>query len=140
MELNQESVINQIEEEHKSHYEKVINCTKCYPLLHQQSWQEYVEFWNWIATNYGAIMGTGATEIIFDSIINSNIEEENEDKMRRQVSILFKSIHYNKNYEWTDQDINNAWEELKSRNYFKRSMIIKNREEKNIKRRNHSRS
>ena len=46
MELNQESIINQIKEEHKSHHEKVINCTKCYPLLHQQSWQEYVEFWN----------------------------------------------------------------------------------------------
>ena len=64
-------------------------------------------------------MGTGATEIIFDSIINSNIEEENEDKMRRQVSMLFKSVHYNKNYKWTDQDINNAWEELRTQNYFK---------------------
>src|SRR6266498_3100134 len=140
MELNQESIINQIEEEHKSHQEKVINCTKCYPLLHQQSRQEYVEFWNWIATNHGAIMGTGDTEIIFDSIINSNIEEENEDKIKRQVSMLFKSIHYNKNYEWTDKDINNAWEELKSQNYFRRSMIIENRKEKNIKRRNYSRS
>src|SRR6266498_1139557 len=139
MELNQESVINQIEEEHKSHYEKVINCTKCYPLLHQQSRQEYVEFWNWIATNHGAIMGTGATEIIFDRIINSNIEEENEDKIKRQVSMLFKSIHYNKNYEWTDQDINNAWEELKSQNYFRRAIIIESREEKNIIRRNYSR-
>src|SRR6266496_1718061 len=140
MELNQESIINQIEEEHKSHQEKVINCTKCYPLLHQQSRQEYVEFWNWIATNHGAIMGTGATEIIFDSIINSNIEEENEDKIKRQVSMLFKSIHYNKNYEWIDKDINNAWEELKSQNYFRRSMIIENRKKKNIKRRNYSRS
>src|SRR6266496_1144216 len=83
--------------------------------------------------------GTRTTEIIFDCIINSNIEEENEDKMRKQVSMLFKSIHYNKNYEWTDQDINNIWEELKSRNYFKRSMIIENIEEKNIKRRNYSR-
>ena len=139
MELNQESIINQIEEEHKSHQEKVINCTKCYPLLHQQSRQEYVEFWNWIATNHGAIMGTGATEIIFDRIINSNIEEENEDKIKRQVSMLFKSIHYNKNYEWTDQDINNAWEELKSQNYFRRAIIIESREEKNIIRRNYSR-
>src|SRR6266542_2930427 len=130
MELNQESIINQIKEEHKSHHKKVINCTKCYPLLHQQSRQEYVEFWNWIATNHGAIMGTGATEIIFDSIINSNIEEENEDKIRRQVSMLFKSIHYN---------INNAWEELKSQNYFRRAIIIESREEKNIIRRNYSR-
>ena len=84
-------------------------------------------------------MGTGTTEIIFDSIINSKIEEENEDKMKRQVSMLFKSGHYNKNYEWTDQDINNAWEELKSRNYFKRPVITENRKEKNIKRRNYNR-
>ena len=78
--------------------------------------------------------GAGATEIIFDSI-----EKENEDKMKRQVSMLFKSVYYNKNYEWTDQDINNAWEELKSQNYFKRPMITENREEKNIKRKNYSR-
>src|SRR6266496_6542261 len=138
MDLNQESIINQIEEEHKNHHEKVINCTKCYPLLHQQSRQKYVEFWNWITINHGAIMGTGATEIIFDSIINSNIEEENEDKIKRQVSMLFKSIHYNKNYEWTDQDINNAWEELRTQNYFRRSIKTEKREEKDIKRRNYS--
>ncbi len=33
MELNQVNIINQIEKEHENHHEKVINCTKCYPLF-----------------------------------------------------------------------------------------------------------
>ena len=45
MEKDQEKVISQIEEEHhRNHKEKVINCTKCYPLLHQQSRPEYIAF------------------------------------------------------------------------------------------------
>ena len=118
MEKDQEKVITQIEEEHRNHKEKVINCTKCYPLLHQHSRPEYVAFWNWIATNHRAIMGTGATEIVFDKIMNNKSIRENEKEIKRRVAILFKSIHYDRNYAWTEQDINNAWEGLKSQNYF----------------------
>ena len=140
METNQESIKNRIEEEHKNHQEKVISCIKCYPLLNEKSRQEYVNFWSWI-TNHGAIMGTGATEILFDYIINSDIEEEKEENLRRKVTLLLKSIQYNKNYQWTDNDIDNAWGELKAQNYFRQeSTISENKEKQKSQRRNYSRS
>ena len=80
MEENRRKIINQIEEAHKDHKEKKINCTECYPLLHKKSRPEYVRFWNWIATNHGAIMGTGATEIVFDEIINNKSLRNDERK------------------------------------------------------------
>ena len=68
-------------------------------------------------------MGTGAIEIVFDKIMNNKSIRENEKEIKKRVAILFKSIHYDRKYAWTEQDINNAWEGLKSQNYFEQEII-----------------
>ena len=124
MESNQERIIKQMEKAHERHFEKEVNCIKCYPTSHLRSRPEYVKFWEWISTNHGAIIGTGATERYFYEITKNKTIRENEAVMRTRIANLLMSIHYNKiNTSWTSRDIDKVWQELKLRNYFEQEPI-----------------
>ena len=124
MESNQERIIERMEKAHEKHFEKEINCIKCYPTSYLRSRPEYVKFWEWISTNYGAIIGTGATERYLYEITKNKTIRENEGEMRTRIANLLISITYDGIIpSWTSRDIDKVWNELKSRNYFEQEPI-----------------